>query len=74
MWLKDDQCEGVVHSAWDNELCGEPNGECAIEGWELLGQIEYMEQKGIRQYKDFVSSKKKTIEESRGVVDGREKA
>lgn len=43
MWLKDDQCEGVVHSAWDNELCGESNGECAIEGWELSRQIEYME-------------------------------
>ena len=33
-----------------------------------------MEQKGIRQYKDFVSSKKKTIGESRGIVNGRNRA
>ena len=72
MWLKDERCEGVVHSAWDMGFAGDPMGNVLLKVSNCQTQLISWNRKVFGNIRRKLDQKRKLLEkaEARSMAGG----
>ena len=66
MWLKDDQCEDVVHSAWDRCLEGDAMGKMLTKVADCQNQLKLWDKSTFGNIRIELARKRKQLLKAKG--------